>query len=152
MAGMPWLTIPAFRVACLLLIVPFGKLIVMSARKSYRTTVCRLDELDDPGSRGATMVHGNHLCDVFVVRQGDRVFGYLNSCPHTGGPLDWVPDQFLNVDKDCIQCATHDASFALHDGKCFAGPCVGASLTPVPVVIDAGEVSLLVDECWLADN
>jgi len=124
----------------------------MSFRKSYRTTVCRLDELDDPGSRGATMALGSQLRDVFVVRQGGQVFAYLNSCPHTGGPLDWVPDQFLNIDKDSIQCATHDALFKLHDGKCFAGPCIGASLTSVPVVIEAGEVSLLVDEHWLADN
>ncbi|NOR40626.1 MAG: Rieske 2Fe-2S domain-containing protein [Gammaproteobacteria bacterium] len=124
----------------------------MNDRKPYRTAICRLDELDDPGSRGVTMMHGSLLRDVFIIRQGDQVFAYLNSCPHTGGPLDWVPDQFLNLDKDCIQCATHDALFALHDGKCFSGPCAGASLTSVPVVIDAGEISLLVNDRWLAEN
>jgi len=110
-----------------------------------RTVVCRLDELDDPDSRGMTVTQGGQLHDVFVVRQGGQVFGYRNSCPHTGGPLDWVPDRFLNLDKDYIQCATHDALFRLHDGACVAGPCKGDSLAAVPVIIEAGEVIMLTD-------
>ena len=110
-----------------------------------RTVICRLDELGDPDSRGMTVTHGGQLHDVFVVRQGERVFGYRNICPHTGGPLDWVPDRFLNLDKDYIQCATHDALFRLHDGACVAGPCKGDSLAAVPVIIEAGEVIMLTD-------
>ena len=110
-----------------------------------RTVICRLDELGDPDSRGMTVTHGGQLHDVFVVRQGERVFGYRNSCPHTGGPLDWVPDRFLNLDKDYIQCATHDALFRLHDGACVAGPCKGDSLAAVPVIIEAGDVVVLMD-------
>ena len=98
-----------------------------------RTVVCRLDELGDPDSRGMTVTHGG------------QVFGYRNSCPHTGGPLDWVPDRFLNLDKDYIQCATHDALFRLHNGACVAGPCKGDSLVAVPVIIEAGEVVMLTD-------
>jgi len=110
-----------------------------------RTVICRLDELGDPDSRGMTVTHGGQLHDVFVVRQGGQVFGYRNSCPHTGGPLDWVPDRFLNLDKDYIQCATHDALFRLHNGACVAGPCKGDSLVAVPVIIEAGEVVMLTD-------
>ena len=110
-----------------------------------RTVVCRLDELDDPDSRGMTVTQGGQLHDVFVVRQDGQVFGYRNSCPHTGGPLDWVPDRFLNLDRDYIQCATHDALFRLHDGACVVGPCKGDSLAAVPVIIEAGEVIMLTD-------
>jgi len=92
-----------------------------------------------------TVTFGGQPRDVFVVRRGERVFGYLNSCPHTGGPLDWVPGQFLNLDKDYIQCATHDALFQLHDGVCVAGPCKGDCLAAVPVSIDAGVVVMLAD-------
>jgi nitrite reductase/ring-hydroxylating ferredoxin subunit len=109
------------------------------------TVICRLDELGDPDSRGMTVTHDGQLHDVFVVRQGERVFGYRNSCPHTGGPLDWVPDLFLNLDKDYIQCATHDALFRMHDGECVAGPCKGDSLAAVPVIIEAGDVVMLMD-------
>jgi nitrite reductase/ring-hydroxylating ferredoxin subunit len=78
--------------------------------------------------------------EVFVVRQGDRVYGYLNQCPHTGGPLDWVPDQFLNLEQDHIQCATHGALFHIQDGFCVAGPCAGDRLTPVPTSVEDGEI------------
>ena len=108
-----------------------------------RTVICRLDELKDPGSRGMAVMLDGRLQDIFVVRQGDQVFGYLNSCPHTGGPLDWVPDQFLDLEEKYIQCATHDARFRMHDGECVAGPCKGDSLAGVPVVIDAGDVVIL---------
>ena len=117
----------------------------MTDTTHMRTVVCRLDELSDPDSRGATVSHGGQQYDAFVVRQGEQVFGYLNSCPHTGGALDWVPDQFLNSDKDFIQCATHDALFQLHNGECIAGPCKGDSLTAVPVIIEAGDVVMLTD-------
>ena len=110
-----------------------------------RTVLCRLDELDDPGSRGIVVTLDGQPHDVFVVRQGAQVFGYLNSCPHTGGPLDWVPGQFLNLGKDYIQCATHDALFQLHDGECVAGPCKGDRLAAVPVSIEAGVVVMLTD-------
>ena len=117
-----------------------------------RAVICRLDELDDPGSHGMTVTHNGQPHDVFVVRQGEQVFGYLNSCPHTGGPLDWVPDQFLNLDKKYIQCATHDALFQLHDGECVAGPCKGDNLATVPVSIEAGDVVMLMDTLGLRNK
>lgn len=108
-----------------------------------RTVVCHLDELNDPDSRGLTLCVNEQLHDVFIVRQGRQVFGYQNSCPHTGGPLDWVPNQFLSLDKDYIQCATHAALFRLSDGHCVAGPCAGEQLTSVAVIVDAGEIVVL---------
>ena len=111
-----------------------------------RTVVCHLHELSDPDSRGLMLRVDEQLHDVFIVRVGQQVFAYLNSCPHTGGPLDWMPDQFLSLDKDYIQCATHAALFRVDDGYCVAGPCAGDRLTSVPVIVDAGEVVLLVND------
>jgi len=105
-----------------------------------RTVLCRLDELRDPGSRGVALQQGDRLLDIFVVRQGQGVYAYVNSCPHTGSPLDWVEHEFLSLDKHHIQCAMHAALFRLVDGKCVAGPCAGASLTTVPVEVEAGLV------------
>ena len=115
----------------------------MSDNTTTATVICRLDELQDPDSRGMSVMHDGQLQDIFIVRQGTQVFAYLNSCPHTGGPLDWVPDQFMNLDKDHIQCATHAARFRFSDGECVAGPCKGDYLTAVPVGVEAGEVVLL---------
>jgi len=104
------------------------------------TVVCYLDELQDPGSRGMTLCANEQLLDVFIVRRGMQVVAYLNSCPHTGGPLDWVPDQFLSLDKNYIQCATHGALFRFDDGYCIKGPCAGETLKAIPVIIHDGKV------------
>ncbi len=106
------------------------------------TIVCKLDELSNPGCRGLELVVAGRPYDAFVVRRGRQVYAYLNSCPHTGGPLDWVPHQFLDLDKAFIQCATHDALFRINDGFCVSGPCIGERLTALPVFIRDGEVAI----------
>jgi len=108
-----------------------------------RYLICRLDELADPGSKGNRVIPGDPVQNIFVVRRNDRVYGYINSCPHTGGPLDWVPDLFLSLDKRYIQCATHAALFRLDDGTCVAGPCAGDRLTAIPLQVESGNVYLL---------
>ncbi len=107
-----------------------------------RRVLCRLDEIPDPGSRGFDFREGDALHSVFVVRTGSAVRAYENACPHTGGPLDWVPDQFLTREKDMILCATHGALFRIEDGHCLSGPCVGENLTPLPVSIEGDAVAV----------
>ena len=114
----------------------------MSDTSASSAVVCRLEDIEDPGSKGMTVSIAGQLQDIFIVRRGDSVFGYLNSCPHTGGPLDWTPDRFLDLDGRYIQCAMHAALFRVEDGRCIAGPCNGDRLTPVPVEVDAGVVRL----------
>ena len=84
--------------------------------------------------------------DIFLVRTPAGVVAYRNSCPHTGGPLDWVPDRFLNLDGDLIQCATHDALFRIDDGVCIKGPCAGQSLQAVSVEVAQGQVLVEVSD------
>ena len=108
--------------------------------------LCRLDELQDPGSLGITVECEPRLFDLFVVRFGAEVRAYLNSCPHTGSPLDWMPDQFLSLDKTHIQCSTHHALFRIEDGLCIAGPCVGQSLKKVPVKVQQRDVVVEIEE------
>ena len=108
--------------------------------------LCALTEIGLPGSRGFSIDAGQGRLEVFVVRSGNAVVAYRNTCPHTGGPLDWVPDQFLSIDSDMIQCATHDALFRIEDGVCIKGPCAGQSLIPVAVEVFAGRVMLVLDD------
>ncbi|HEX3066756.1 MAG TPA: Rieske 2Fe-2S domain-containing protein [Dongiaceae bacterium] len=100
--------------------------------------LCRLDEIRDPGSKGFEREEGS----IFLIRRGGEVTGYVNSCPHTGGPLDWIEGQFLDLNGQYIVCATHGALFRPGDGHCIAGPCAGDRLKPVAVTLRDGVVYL----------
>ncbi len=104
--------------------------------------LCRLDDLAVPGSKGFTLGTGAAAREIFVVRDASGVYAYENDCPHAGSMLDWVPDRFLTRDKTHILCATHGATFRIHDGYCVCGPCAGASLAPVRIAVVAGTVLL----------
>jgi nitrite reductase/ring-hydroxylating ferredoxin subunit len=105
--------------------------------------LCNLDDLPVEGAKGLSIAYGEMTREIFLVRTCDNVYGYINSCPHTGSPLDWMPDQFLNSDKTYIQCATHNALFRIEDGFCVAGPCVNMSLQPIPVKLENHSIVLL---------
>jgi len=112
------------------------------ANNGQHTVLCRLEDLLDPDSRAFDVMWRGEMVEMFLVRKHEQVFGYLNRCPHTGGPLDWSPNEFLDVDRHHIQCATHDALFSIEDGLCLAGPCTGDRLTPLPILVKDGLVSV----------
>lgn len=103
--------------------------------------ICRLEELADPGSRGArlTLPDGGAL-EILVVRREARIYAYRNRCPHTGVNLEWQPHRFLDLTGHFILCATHGALFRFEDGLCLRGPCAGQRLTPVAVRVESGRV------------
>ena len=112
------------------------------------TRLCRLDELGDPGAKGFLFGPGpgpnadTDRFDMFVIRRGQKIFAYVNACPHALTPLDTFPDRFLTLDATRIICSTHGALFRLEDGFCTSGPCVNKQLIPVPVTLADGEVRI----------
>ena len=108
--------------------------------------LCRLEDIEDGLAKGFTLGEGPGAREIFVVREEDSVFGYVNSCPHLGTPLNWQGDTFISEDSGLIICATHGALFEIADGACVSGPCAGQALKVVPVALDAeGRVILLAD-------
>lgn len=105
--------------------------------------ICSLADLSDPGSRGFSLQHQQQLINGFIVLKGGHVYAYRNICPHTGSPLDWVEHQFLDLDQEYIQCASHDARFELESGRCIAGPCAGDALKKLNVVQQEQSIYLL---------
>jgi len=95
-------------------------------------SVSTLSELEEPGARGCK-VDGMNGVPFFVVRKHGEIHAYLNRCPHTGAPLEWMPDQFLDIDKGFIECALHGALFRTDSGYCLRGPCAGQSLSALDV-------------------
>lgn len=94
-----------------------------------------LSALDEPGSKGFDVELDGARLAGFVVRRDATLHAYRNSCPHTGAPLEWQPDQFLDIGGSFIECALHGALFGIDDGRCVRGPCVGQHLQPLTVVI-----------------
>jgi len=105
--------------------------------------LCRVEDISDPGAKGFRFRKDQALFAGFLVRQGDRVAGYVDSCPHNGWPLAVLDDRYLTRSGDRILCAAHGAVFRPDDGVCVGGPCAGESLTPWPVAVVEGEVRTL---------
>lgn len=111
----------------------------MSGRKAATHALCRVEDIPNPGSRGFDIDVGDERpFRLFVVRKGDVVAAYRNACPHTGAPLEWLPDQFFDLDHSFIECAIHGALFRPEDGYCLRGPCVGKSLEALRLVTKDG--------------
>jgi nitrite reductase/ring-hydroxylating ferredoxin subunit len=108
--------------------------------------ICALDDLPDPGSREFQWGDGDWPLEMFVVRQGNSAFGYLNRCPHAGHPLNWQTDRFLSKDNDLILCQSHGARFTIADGRCVLGPCPGANLRSISLIIRDGDVVVAIDD------
>ncbi len=99
--------------------------------------LCRLDDFPDGACKGFPPAPGG-FTGLLAVRQGDTIHVYVNSCPHIGTPLDWVPGRFLSIDGSRIVCATHGAEFRITDGECLRGPCLGDRLERVMIQIKDG--------------
>ena len=105
--------------------------------------ICALVDIPDQQARGFSVECDGEKIDFFIVRNNERVFGYINRCPHTGVNLDWQPDQFLDLTGYRIQCSTHGALFRIRDGYCVYGPCVGRHLTPVRLILNNSRIQLI---------
>ncbi len=90
-------------------------------------TLCAIDDIEENHCKGFLLGDTN----LFVVKKMQKVFVYRNHCPHLGLPLEWMPDQFLDNDKQYIQCATHGALFKINNGECISGPCLGQQLEAI---------------------
>ena len=104
------------------------------------TLLCPLAAIEDPGAKSFTVERDGAPLRIFVVRRGDTVFGYVNSCPHVGAPLNMEDDKFLDIFKTAILCANHFALFEIESGHCVRGPCNGRNLEPFPVAVRDGQV------------
>jgi nitrite reductase/ring-hydroxylating ferredoxin subunit len=64
----------------------------------------------------------------FVLRWGNALYAFANSCPHWSVDLDYGTGNFYDVELDRIVCKNHGALFHPQTGFCEWGPCTGHSL------------------------
>ncbi|MET0265074.1 MAG: Rieske 2Fe-2S domain-containing protein [Duganella sp.] len=110
------------------------------------TLLCHLDDLPDGEARGFDPYRAGQD-SLLVVRQGQRLYGYRDLCPHYGDtPMAWRRHAYLDAAHRYIVCAAHGALFEIASGACVCGPCLGQSLTPVRLVVnDHKEVHLITE-------
>lgn len=104
--------------------------------------LCAASEITEGQSKGLE-VNGLRL---LAVRKDGLLHVYENRCPHRQVPLEWLPDQFLDISGSLIQCATHGALFLIDSGECVAGPCAGQSLRSLPFIERDGIIWLLIEQ------
>jgi nitrite reductase/ring-hydroxylating ferredoxin subunit len=102
--------------------------------------LCQLRDLEATNAKEIVLEREDGRLSVFIVRVGERVAGYVNSCPHARLPLNWRPDAFFDISGTFLFCASHGAHFEPATGKCIRGPCKGQSLTPYPVRIEGDSI------------
>jgi nitrite reductase/ring-hydroxylating ferredoxin subunit len=107
--------------------------------------ICRTVEIDDAQAHGFVLMKAEESGEaspwpIIVTRKGNNFYGFENSCPHEGLRLDKEPGQFMDEEGNFLECGRHRAQFDIDTGECFIGPCQGASLTPIKLVIDEGDV------------
>lgn len=109
-----------------------------SSDRNERVFLCRLEEV---GAGGREVALGDRS-SLFLIRRDTAVYAYHNACPHTGAPLNWGRDHFLNWDGSLIQCSFHGALFRIEDGLCVWGPCVKQYLRRAAVSVCDGDLIL----------
>jgi len=109
-----------------------------------RDALLRFDQLPEGGlTEIEARLEDNDAESLILLREGDTVRAWLNVCPHAGRRLDWAPGRFLQDKQGRLVCAVHGATFELEKGECVAGPCRGAALRTVPVVVEDGLVRVV---------
>ena len=102
--------------------------------------VANAGDITEGTAKEITLPHCDLPLEMFVVRKNDRFYAYLNRCPHTGVSLNWQPDQFFDIEHEYIQCATHGALFTVETGYCVRGPCAGAYLQAITLIVKDGRL------------
>lgn len=102
--------------------------------ESVSGSLIHLADLPAEGLSEVELPVAGELQSILLRRTGQRVQAWLNICPHAGRRMDYAPGKFL-LDQGRLVCAAHGASFELEQGLCVAGPCRGASLVPLQVVV-----------------
>ena len=95
------------------------------------------------GGLGFTYASGPFTEGGILVLTPAGVRGWRNRCSHLAVPLDHEdPGRFATSDRRHLVCGKHGALYRPEDGACVAGPCRGARLRSLPIVVDGDNVYL----------
>ena len=102
--------------------------------------VCRLDDITTGAAKEVSVERDSRIAWIVLLHHQGELLGYYNTCPHQGRALNLSGDRFLFDKSGQLVCPHHGACFDVSNGVCTSGPCEGASLKPVSVEVNEGEV------------
>jgi len=102
--------------------------------------LCADSAIGEGEGRGFVFGSGTGREAIFVIRWNGVLYGYRNSCPHVGTPLDWPENRFFDASGRYLMCGTHGAVFRPEDGFCIEGPCAGRALAQVDIRVESGAI------------
>ncbi|HET8710569.1 MAG TPA: Rieske (2Fe-2S) protein [Spongiibacteraceae bacterium] len=105
---------------------------------NFRIPLCAVDTIAEGSAKGFDADGAS----IFALKFDGQIHVYRNSCPHLGVELNWLEDQFFDLDGTFIQCATHGALFDPITGRCVSGPCRGRVLQAVTSHVENGQLYL----------
>ncbi len=103
--------------------------------KSDQQIIFPMDDIAEPGARSFSLTGPQGEIQGFVIRFAGEIRAYINSCPHARVTLNWANEKFFDYDYNFVQCSMHGALFDPLSGYCIWGPCVGESLSALPVKV-----------------
>ena len=80
--------------------------------------------------------------NLIVLRKENKIYAWLNACPHDGRKLCKDPNLLLNKKKDLFQCMNHQALFDYRNGLCEDGPCEGEYLIHYPITEENSTIKI----------
>jgi nitrite reductase/ring-hydroxylating ferredoxin subunit len=102
--------------------------------------LCAVGDIEDNSSQEFDVEIAGVRRYLIGVRQGEKIFVYLDYCPHMGYPEKFVDMRFLCTYSQKFYCAVHGARFNPDDGACVGGPPSGDFLGRFETRIENGEV------------
>ncbi len=110
------------------------------ARRPSGKRIGRREDFPDGTSRKFTLRCGGRSLEGFAFGFDGELHAYLNRCRHIPLPMDWLDNRFFTVDEKYVVCANHGALYEPTTGECVWGPCAGARLQRVPLMVEDGTV------------
>lgn len=105
--------------------------------------ICLSEDLENGGSGiEFNVLKNDEVLPAFVIRFHDVVYAYINRCSHMELKLNFINDDFFDLNKESLICATHGALYKPETGSCLGGPCNGLGLVPISVRELEGRVTL----------
>lgn len=93
----------------------------------------------DDAELGRVKVRG-----ALLARKNNQIYAYANVCRHVPLTLDLGDGEVASANGTHFLCHHHGARYRIEDGHCEYGPCDGRSLIALEVVVEYGELIVVV--------